>query len=62
MGILLAAIAFVINVAILFFVVRKATRADVQIDLLRQILATQKPEEKSEIVRLTEERKLKGGR
>lgn len=62
MDILLAAIAFVINVAILFFVVRKATRADVQIDLLRQILATQKPEEKSEIVRLTEERKLKGGR
>ena len=62
MDILLAAIAFVINVAILFFVVRKATRADVQIDLLRQILATQEPEEKSEIVRLTEERKLKGGR
>ena len=62
MDILLAAIAFVINVAILFFVVRKATRADVQIDLLKQILATQKPEEKSEIVRLTEERKLKGGR
>ena len=60
MDMLLAAIAFVINVAILFFVVRKATRADVQIDLLRQILATQKPEEKSEIVKLTEERKLKG--
>lgn len=60
MDILLAAIAFVINVAILFFVVRKATRADVQIDLLKQILATQKPEEKSEIVKLTEERKLKG--
>ena len=60
MGILLTAIAFVINVAILFFVVRKATRADAQIDLLKQILATQKPEEKSEIVKLTEERKLKG--
>lgn len=60
MDMLLAAIAFVINVAILFFVVRKATRADVQIDLLKQILATQKPEEKSEIVKLTEERKLKG--
>ena len=60
MAILLAAIAFVINVAILFFVVRKATRADVQIDLLRQILATQKPEEKSEIVKLTEERKARG--
>lgn len=57
---LLAAIAFVINVAILFFVVRKATRADVQIDLLKQILATQKPEEKSEIVKLTEERKARG--
>ena len=60
MGMLLAAIAFVINVAILFFVVRKATRADVQIDLLKQILATQKPEEKSDVVKLTEERKLKG--
>ena len=60
MDMLLAAIAFVINAAILFFVVRKATRADVQIDLLKQILATQKPEEKSEIVKLTEERKLKG--
>lgn len=60
MDMLLAAIAFVINVAILFFVVRKATRADVQIDLLRQILATQKPEEKSEIVKLTEERNERG--
>lgn len=59
MDMLLAAIAFAINVAILFFVVRKATRADVQIDLLKQILATQKPEEKSDIVKLTEERKLK---
>lgn len=60
MDMLLTAIAFVINVAILFFVVRKATRADVQIDLLKQILATQKPEEKSEIVKLTEERKVRG--
>lgn len=57
MDMLLAAIAFVINVAILFFVVRKATRADVQIDLLKRILATQKPEEKSDIVKLTEERR-----
>lgn len=56
MDMLLTAVAFAINVAILFFVVRKATRADVQIDLLRQILAAQKPEEKSEIVKLTEER------
>lgn len=56
MDMLLTAVAFAINVAILFFVVRKATRADVQIDLLRRILATQKPEEKSEIVKLTEER------
>ena len=60
MNMLLAAIAFVINVAILFFVVRKATRADAQIDLLKQILATQKSEEKSEIVKLTEERKVRG--
>lgn len=60
MSMLLTAIAFVINIAILFFVVRKATRADVQIDLLKQILATQKPEEKSDIVKLTEERKARG--
>lgn len=60
MDMLLTAIAFVINVAILFFVVRKATRADAQIDLLKQILATQKLEEKSEIVKLTEERKARG--
>lgn len=60
MDMLLAAIAFGINVTVLFFVVRKATRADVQIDLLKQILATQKPEEKSEIVKLTEERKVRG--
>lgn len=60
MDILLTAVAFAINVAILFFVVRKATRADVQIDLLKQILATQKQEEKSEIVKLTEERKARG--
>lgn len=60
MDFLIPAAAFTLNLIILFFVVRKATRADAQIDLLKQILATQKPEEKSEIVKLTEERKLKG--
>ncbi len=56
MEMLTAAAAIAINLAILFYVVRKATRADAQIDLLKQILAAQKPQEKSEIVKLTEER------
>lgn len=60
MDFLIPAAAFTLNLIILFFVVRKATRADAQIDLLKQILAAQKPEEKSEIVKLTEERKIKG--
>ncbi|QHJ79782.1 MAG: hypothetical protein [Caudoviricetes sp.] len=60
MDFLIPAAAFTLNLIILFFVVRKATRADAQIDLLKQILASQKPEVKSDIVKLTEERKLKG--
>ncbi|EFR7340337.1 hypothetical protein H0R35_003197 [Salmonella enterica] len=52
--------AIVLNLIILFYLVRKATRADAQIDLLKQILAAQKPQEKSAIVKLTEERNLKG--
>ncbi|EIX3644969.1 hypothetical protein MKA87_004365 [Salmonella enterica] len=56
MEMLMAAVAIVINLVILFYVVRKATRADAQIDLLKQILAAQKPIEKSAIVKLTEER------
>ena len=39
-----------------FFVVRYATRSSEQVELLRQILANAKPEVKSEIVKLTEER------
>ncbi|ELT9219051.1 hypothetical protein SAY60_002878 [Salmonella enterica] len=53
-------VAMALNMVILFYLVRKATRADAQIDLLKQILAAQKPQEKSAIVKLTEERNLKG--
>ncbi len=56
MNMLTAVAAIVINLIILFYLVRKATRADAQIDLLKQILEAQKPQEKSEIVKLTEER------
>ncbi|EMJ0319324.1 hypothetical protein V7I88_004596 [Salmonella enterica] len=60
MELVMAVAAVAINLIILFYLVRKATRADAQIDLLKQILAAQKPQEKSEIVKLTEERNLKG--
>lgn len=60
MEMLTAAAAIALNLVILFYLVRKATRADTQIDLLKQILAAQKPQEKSEIKKLIEERKLKG--
>jgi len=52
-------LVMVINAAILFYVVRKATRANEQIDLLRKLVVAIKPEEvdvKSDIVLLTEER------
>ncbi len=61
MDFLIPAAAFTLNLIILFFVVRKATRADAQIDLLRQILKSQQaPEEPSAIALLTAERKIKG--
>lgn len=60
MNILIPVTAIIINLVILFYVVRKATRADEQVNLLRQILATQKSETKSEIVKLTEERAKRG--
>lgn len=60
MELVMAVAAVALNLIILFYLVRKATRADAQIDLLKQILAAQKPQEKSEIVKLTEERNLKG--
>lgn len=60
MEMLMIVAAIVLNLIILFYLVRKATRADAQIDLLKQILAAQKPQEKSAIVKLTEERNLKG--
>lgn len=52
-------LVMVINAAILFYVVRKATKANEQIDLLRKLVVAIKPEEvdvKSDIVLLTEER------
>ncbi len=60
MDVLTAVAAIVLNLIILFYLVRKATRTDAQIDLLKQIIAGQKPQEKSVIVKLTEERNLKG--
>lgn len=56
MDVLTAVAAIVLNLIILFYLVRKATRADAQIDLLKQILDAQKPQEKSAIAKLTEER------
>lgn len=56
MEMVMAVAAMALNLVILFYLVRKATRADAQIDLLKQILAAQKPQEKSDIVKLTEER------
>lgn len=53
---IIAILAMGLNLAVLFFVVRYATRSSEQVELLRQILANAKPEVKSEIVKLTEER------
>jgi hypothetical protein len=49
-------ICIIINAAILFFVVRKATRSDEQIELLKSVLASLRPEEESAIAKLTQER------
>jgi hypothetical protein len=57
---IIAILAMGLNLVVLFFVIRKATRADEQIHLLVMILATAKPEVKSEIVKLTEERAKRG--
>lgn len=56
MQFIIAILAMGLNLAVLFFVVRHATRSSEQVELLRQILANAKPEVKSEIVKLTEER------
>lgn len=56
MQFIIAILAMALNLAVLFFVVRYATRSSEQVELLRQILANAKPEVKSEIVKLTEER------
>lgn len=61
---LLATLAvIVINLVVLFFLVRKATRADEQIKLLSQLVAQKLPEEPevvSPIAKLTAERKERG--
>ena len=57
---IIAILAMGLNMAVLFLVVRYATRSSEQVELLRQILATAKPEVKSEIVKLTEERAKRG--
>lgn len=58
---LFAILAFAINVVIVFYVVRRATRSDEQVMLLKQLVASvQKPAEKSAIAQLTEERRLRG--
>lgn len=52
-------LVMVINAAILFYVVRKATKANEQIELLRELVGAMKPKEvevKSDIALLTEER------
>lgn len=56
---IIAILAMGLNLVVLFFVVRYATRSSEQVELLRQILATAKPEVKSEIVKLAEERSQK---
>lgn len=60
MQFIIAILAMGLNLVVLFFVVRYATRASEQVELLRQILANAKPEVKSEIVKLTEERAKRG--
>lgn len=57
---IIAILAMGLNLVVLFFVVRYATRSSEQVELLRQILATAKPKVKSEIVKLTEERAKRG--
>lgn len=56
---IIAILAMGLNLVVLFFVVRYATRSSEQVELLHQILATAKPEVKSEIVKLAEERSQK---
>lgn len=52
-------LVMVINAAILFYVVRKATKANEQVELLRELVLAIRPKEvevKSDIALLTEER------
>ena len=59
MELLIPVAAIAINLIILFFVIRKASRADEQVALLKQILDGQKPKEKSAITQMAEEMKQK---
>lgn len=61
MTILLSILAMAVNLLIIFYVIKKATKADEQVELLKKILAaSSKPEEKSPIKMLSEERASRG--
>lgn len=65
MSIILAVSAMLINVVALFFIVRKAVRADEQVELLKQLIAAQqlpKSVQKSPVAQLAEERAARGVR
>lgn len=62
MELIIAAAAIAVNLLVLYFIVRKATRADEQIALLSQILAANNRQPKSDIVLLTEERQKRGAK
>lgn len=57
MGLFISIASFVLSVVIIYYVVRKATDAEEQTKLLREILAASQPApEPSAIVKLTQER------
>lgn len=61
MTILLPILAMAINLLIIFYVIKKATKADEQVELLKKILAaSSEPEAKSAIKMLSEERANRG--
>jgi len=61
MTILLSILAMAINLLIIFYVIKKATKADEQVEILNKILASlSEPEVKSPIKMLSEERASRG--
>ena len=57
MTILLSILAMAVNLLIIFYVIKKATKADEQVELLKKILAASSEQEaKSPIKMLSEER------